>query len=59
MNTPETAYPEIEKLVHKFKNMPARERRAMNEYATRQGFILPLFRALGWDIDNINEPVTL
>jgi type I restriction-modification system DNA methylase subunit len=27
----------------------------MNENATRQGFIMPMFRALGWDIDNINE----
>jgi len=55
MTTPETAYPEIEKLVQKFKNTSARERKAMNENATRQGFILPMFRALGWDIDNINE----
>ncbi len=55
MTTPETAYSEIEKLVLKFKNTSARDRKAMNEHATRQGFILPMFRALGWDIDNINE----
>jgi type I restriction-modification system DNA methylase subunit len=55
MPTPETAYSEIEKLVQKFKNTSARERKAMNENATRQGFILPMFRALGWDTDNINE----
>jgi type I restriction-modification system DNA methylase subunit len=27
----------------------------MNENATRQGYILPLFRALGWNVDNVNE----
>lgn len=55
MKTQETAYAEIEKLVQKFRNLPVRERKAMNEHATRQGFILPMFRALGWDIDNVNE----
>lgn len=55
MKTQETAYAEIEKLVQKFKNLSARERKVMNENATRQGFILPMFRALGWDIDNVNE----
>jgi type I restriction-modification system DNA methylase subunit len=51
----ETAYSEIEKLVQRFKNTPAASRKAMNENATRQGFILPMFRALGWDIENVNE----
>src|SRR5258707_13346171 len=55
MTTSETAYSEIEKLVQRFKNTTATQRKAMNENATRQGFILPLFRALGWDIDNVNE----
>jgi type I restriction-modification system DNA methylase subunit len=55
MNTQETAYAEIEKLVRKFKGLSVRERKGMNEHATRQGFILPMFRALGWDIDNVNE----
>ncbi|MBI5934554.1 MAG: N-6 DNA methylase [Chloroflexi bacterium] len=55
MKTQETAYAEIGKLVQKFKNLPVRERKTMNEHATRQGFILPMFRALGWDIDNVNE----
>ena len=27
----------------------------MNENATRQGYILPLFAALGWDTSNVNE----
>lgn len=55
MNTQETAYAEIEKLVQKFRGLSVRERKGMNEHATRQGFILPMFRALGWDIDNVNE----
>ncbi len=55
MATPETAYSEIEKLVQKFKDTPARQRKTMNENATRQGYILPLFRALGWNVDNVNE----
>lgn len=37
MATIETAYSEIEKLVQKFKDTPARQRKAMNENATRQG----------------------
>ena len=49
------AYAEIEKLVTNFKNMPASQRRGMNEMQTRLGYILPLFRALGWDASNINE----
>lgn len=55
MTTRETAYSEIEKLIQKFKATTARQRRDMNEHATRQGYILPMFRALGWDVDNINE----
>ena len=55
MTPSETAYSEIEKLVQRFKNTSAAGRKAMNENATRQGFILPMFHALGWDIENINE----
>jgi type I restriction-modification system DNA methylase subunit len=35
--------------------MPALQRKGLNEMQTRLGYILPLFRALGWDINNINE----
>ncbi len=55
MTTQELAYTEIEKLVKNFKGMPASQRKGMNEMQTRLGYILPLFKALGWDTSNINE----
>lgn len=55
MTDQEIAYSEIERLVKDFKDMPASQRKGMNEMQTRLGYILPLFRALGWDINNINE----
>lgn len=55
MTTQELAYTEIERLVKSFKGMPASQRRGLNEMQTRLGYILPLFRALGWDTSNINE----
>src|SRR6266536_6328458 len=55
MTIQEFAYAEIEKLVMNFKNMPASQRKGLNEMQTRLGYILPLFRALGWDTSNINE----
>ena len=55
MTTKELAYSDIERLVTNFKNMPASQRRGMNEMQTRLGYILPLFKALGWDTSNINE----
>ena len=55
MTNQETAYNEIERLVKDFKNMPAAQRKSMNEMQTRLGYILPMFRALGWNINNINE----
>src|SRR5215211_6842066 len=55
MTTQELAYTEIEKLVKNFKEMPASQRKGLNGMQTRLGYILPLFRALGWDINNIDE----
>jgi type I restriction-modification system DNA methylase subunit len=55
MNSQDAAYAEIERLVKKFKDMTAVQRKSMNEDATRLGLILPMFRALGWDIENVNE----
>ena len=49
------AYTEIERLVKNFKNIPASQRRGMNEMQTRLGYILPLFKALGWETSNINK----
>ena len=55
MTTHEQAYARVEQIVRRFKNLSAAERRALNENATRQGYILPLFGALDWDIENVNE----
>ena len=55
MNNHEFAYSEIQKLVTNFKNIPATQRRGMSEMQTRLGYILPMFKALGWDTSNINE----
>ena len=55
MPTPDAAYAKVERIVKKFKALPAAERRAYNEAATRQAFILPLFEALGWNTDDPAE----
>ncbi len=54
MTTQVTAYSEIERLVKSFKDMPPPQRKGLNEMQTRLGYILPLFKALGWDTSNIN-----
>jgi adenine-specific DNA-methyltransferase len=46
---------EVERLVDRFARLSARNRKRYNEPATRQEFILPLFRALGWNIENTRE----
>jgi len=55
MTTQEMAYAEVEELVKGFKTLPAAQRKSMNEMQTRLGYILLLFKALGWDTSNINE----
>ncbi len=55
MTNQEFAYTEIEHLVQEFKNLSTPRRKSMNEMQTRNGYILPLFKALGWNINNINE----
>ncbi|KAF0107976.1 MAG: putative type IV restriction endonuclease [Anaerolineaceae bacterium] len=55
MPASEFACAQIETLVKRFKSLSAAERKGMNENATRQGYILPMFRALGWNVDNVNE----
>jgi len=55
MTNQELAFSEIERLVKSFKDMPAAQRKGLNEMQTRLGYILPLFKALGWDTSNINE----
>lgn len=45
----------IRELVERWRSTPKRERDAYNEDETRHYFILPLFRALGWDTENPSE----
>ncbi len=52
---PQGAYDTIEYLVKKFKELPARARQQYNEDNTRKDFVLPLFRALEWNIDDMRE----
>ncbi len=54
---PQGAYDTIEYLVKKFKELPARARQQYNEDNTRKDFVLPLFRALEWNIDDMREVV--
>jgi type I restriction-modification system DNA methylase subunit len=46
---------EVERLVDRFADLSARNRKHYNEAATRQEFILPLFGALGWNVTNTHE----
>lgn len=55
MTNQEIAYAEIQRLITQFKNLPASQRKGLNEMQTRLGYILPMFKALGWDTSNINE----
>ncbi len=52
---PQTAYDQIEERVKKFKALSKRERDAYNEADTRKDFILPLFHAMEWNIDDMRE----
>jgi hypothetical protein len=51
----QTAYTDIERLVGRFKGLSAAARRHYNEDNTRKDFILPLFRALAWDVTDSAE----
>jgi type I restriction-modification system DNA methylase subunit len=55
MTTSHNAYTQIASLVQKFKTLSPSERHNYNEADTRKNFILPLFRALGWDIESAAE----
>jgi type I restriction-modification system DNA methylase subunit len=55
----ETAKQQIEILIKKYKKIE--EENLINKYQeaeTGKDFILPLFRALGWDTENLNEVTT-
>ncbi|MDD4874142.1 MAG: type I restriction enzyme HsdR N-terminal domain-containing protein, partial [Dehalococcoidales bacterium] len=45
----------IAELVAKYKKLGEKETKAFNEANTKQAFILPLFKVLGWDIYDTNE----
>jgi type I restriction-modification system DNA methylase subunit len=55
MSTYSQAKTEVERLVERFAGLTARNRKHYNEAATRQEFILPLFRALGWIVEDTRE----
>ncbi|MBI4331856.1 MAG: N-6 DNA methylase [Chloroflexi bacterium] len=46
---------EIARLVAEYQALTPAQVKACHEAKTRQGFVEPLFRALGWDFDNIEE----
>lgn len=46
---------QIEGLVKKYKSLSAPARRGYNEDNTRKDFVLPLFRALGWNTAEASE----
>ena len=53
--TKEEAKLKIAELVEKYQKLSAKDIKGFNEAATKQGFIEPMFRALGWDFENTNE----
>ncbi|MCU0499560.1 MAG: hypothetical protein MUF87_19595, partial [Anaerolineae bacterium] len=55
MDTKTHAQQQIAQLVSKFRETPKKDRKSYNEQETRLTWILPLFRALGWDIENRHE----
>lgn len=55
MNTKEQALIKVQELVKRFNEQyPAYKKTEYNETQTRRDFIDPMFKALGWDIDNEN-----
>ena len=53
--TKEEARQKIAELCKKYENLSQAGMKGYNEAATKLGFIEPLFRALGWDIEDKNE----
>jgi hypothetical protein len=45
----------VAELVNSYKSLTPAQMKAFHEAKTKQGFIQPLFRALGWDFDNVEE----
>jgi type I restriction-modification system DNA methylase subunit len=53
--TKEESKQKITELVKKYKTLLTSEIKSFNEANTKQGFILPLFAALGWDVNETKE----
>ena len=51
----EEAKKKIAELLSKYEQLTPAEIKNYHEAKTKQGFVLPLFQYLGWDISNINE----
>ncbi len=51
----EEAKQKIAELVAKYESLSPSEIKSFHEAKTKQGFIEPLFRALGWDFDDTSE----
>lgn len=45
----------IAELVTKYQSLTPTDKKVFHEAKTKQGFIEPLFRALGWDFEDTNE----
>lgn len=46
---------EVAKLVAKYESLPTRTLNRYDEENTKKDFVLPLFRHLGWEVDNLTE----
>ena len=56
MLTKEQSKEEVKKLVEKYNRLvESGKLKSYNEEMTKKDFILPLFRALGWDVENGEE----
>lgn len=53
--TKEEAKQKIAELIRKYESLSPSEIKGFHEAKTKQGFIEPLFRALGWNFDDTNE----
>ncbi|MFC1937684.1 Eco57I restriction-modification methylase domain-containing protein [Chloroflexota bacterium] len=51
----EEAKQKIAELLSKYESLSPSQIKGFHEAKTKQGFIEPLFRALGWDFDDTNE----
>lgn len=51
----ESAKQKVAALVADYEGLKPAQIKEYHEAKTKQGFIVPLFRALGWDFDNVDE----